>query len=221
MQQQNPFDRAVSDFFHSKTFRTVLIIAFTLCLAGLCIFFLISRGILQTSAIPWILPPTTSAPQITSAPWRWVTLQPYDIHVEIPNEWTMQEKLTDVIGGVGYGPNHDYCSDVLFTSADKNDNLLLSALCVASDTSFNSCPSYDFVNYGKGFVRVPMEDKNSFAYTEFDLSTGQCLDPPWWTVSDNESGLVFYIIQYWEFDKPRQEIYDFTIPDRIVQSIYK
>jgi hypothetical protein len=221
MRSQNPFDKFASDFFRSKVFKTMVILGLLSCLIVIGVAGLAYTGKISLGSIPFVSPSETSTPVATSEPWRWVTLQTYNIHVEIPNDWLMWEVATNTIGNAGYGPNHDYCSDILFSSADDNEKFLMSAVCTPADTSFNPCPIYDFVNYGKGIVRVPMEGKNAFAYTMFDLTTGQCLNPPWWSVGNNQVGWVTFIIGYWEFDKPMEEIWDFTIPDRIAQSIYK
>lgn len=221
MQSQNQFDKFISDFLQSKTFKALILLASISCLLVAAVAVLMKEGLINLSSVSINLSPATNTPLATSDPWRWVSLNEYEIYIKIPNDWTVHEIARPVDRNYGYGPGRDYCSDVLISSHDENDVLSLSAICSGTDTNFNPCPSYDFVNYGEGIVRVPAEGKNTFAYTIFKLYNGTCLNPPWWTVGDMDSGLVFFIIEYGEFDKAREEIWDFSIPDEIVQSIHK
>ncbi|KAF0108273.1 MAG: hypothetical protein FD146_847 [Anaerolineaceae bacterium] len=237
--QENITDRYVSDFFHSKSLKIAATVIGSIfggtCLVITVIFLL--TGISFIAVLGHLFdgesnsPNGAGNPQIVSpqsAPalgWTWQAIDLYEMWVEIPLDWKFEEINRRSPSEVGI-VTHD-CADYQISSLDGNRVLTITMPCDAGDNGPNPCPDGTlWVDQSKGTVRIPVPDKNGYAYSTadwgpypFDNGTQDtlvCWGVPAWFIG---SDMLMAI--YSELDKPFSDISDFEIPDRIVLSIHK
>jgi hypothetical protein len=237
----NRTDQVVGDFFHSKTWRTILTIwiimivlpivcggvFFVMMFLGIPSYLLETVKLIPTTQAyvsrqqltPFSVSVVAQVPNLNMATstsdqsnhWQRKHVELFDFYVTIPDTWILIER-DRIPPDILSIYNHD-CANYSITSSDGKNILTLYMVCETGGGDNLDCPE-NSVFLSEEKIRYPDNAFQAIIYADALGDRNTCRTPGLWLAD-----VLWIQIQYKSLEYDYLDITDFTIPDQIVKSI--